>query len=99
MSILFDREKDGTIMPEISRFLGIVIFMYFNDHNPPHFHARYGEYEAAVSINDLSVVEGNLPARILGFVIEWAVLHRQELMNDWNLIQTTGDYLKIKPLI
>jgi len=86
-------------MPELSNFLGIVIMMYFNDHNPPHFHAKYNEYRAAISILDLSVLEGKLPSRILGLVMEWADLHKEELINNWNLIKATGDFNKIQPLI
>ena len=58
-------------MPEISRFLGIMITMYFNDHNPPHFHVRYDEYRALVGIEPLELREGRLPPRVLGLVIEW----------------------------
>jgi hypothetical protein len=86
-------------MPELSSFLGIVIMMYFNDHNPPHFHAKYNEYRAAITISNLSILEGNLPPRILGLVMEWAEIHKEELMDDWNLIKTTGKYNKITPLI
>jgi hypothetical protein len=86
-------------MPELSRFLGIVIAMYFNDHNPPHFHALYNEYDAEIDMKNLSVLEGKLPARILGLVIEWAELHRDELTENWNLMQATGEYHKIQPLI
>src|SRR5215471_4689333 len=74
-------------MPEISRFLGIVIAMYFNDHNPPHFHAIYNDYDIEIEINNLTVLNGKLPARILGLVMEWAELHKEELMNNWDLIQ------------
>ena len=86
-------------MLELSRFLGIIVYMYFNDHNPPHFHVEYGEYEASITINNLSLLEGDLPSRILGYVIEWASLHKQELMEDWNMVQTVGKYFKIKPLV
>jgi hypothetical protein len=86
-------------MPELSRFLGIVILMYFNDHNPPHFHVEYGEYEASIAIIELSVLEGDLPSRILGYVVEWASMHKQELMNNWNMIQSVGKYNKIPPLV
>jgi hypothetical protein len=86
-------------MPELSRFLGVVVYMYFNDHNPPHFHVEYGEYQASVTINNLALLEGDLPSRILGYVIEWASLHKQELMEDWNMVQTVGKYFKIKPLV
>jgi hypothetical protein len=81
-------------MPELSRFLGIVIAMYFNDHNPSHFHVLYNEYDAEIEINNLSVLQGKLPARILGLAIEWAELHKSELTEDWNLIQTTGNIIK-----
>ena len=62
-------------MPEICRFFGIVIKMFFDDHNPPHFHASYGEDEVLVDINTRSVFAGHLPPRALGLVIEWATLH------------------------
>ena len=57
-------------MPEISRFLGIVIQMYFNEHNPPHFHVQYNEYRAALLIESLGVMEGKLPAKVLSLVVE-----------------------------
>ena len=66
-------------MPEICRFLGIVISMYFNDHNPPHFHVRYGDRRATVSIQTLEVTAGDLPARVLWLESAWATLHRAEL--------------------
>jgi len=62
-------------MPEISRFYGIVIKMYFDDHNPPHFHAEYGEHEALIEINTLALIAGNLPARAMGLVTEWATIN------------------------
>jgi hypothetical protein len=86
-------------MPELSRFLGIAVYMYFNDHNPPHFHVEYGEYEASVAISNLALIEGDLPSRILGYVVEWASMHKQELASDWDMIQATGKYLKIQPLV
>jgi len=86
-------------MPELSRFLGIVVFMYFNDHNPPHFHVEYGDHQASIAIENLSVLEGGLPSRVLGYVIEWASLHRKELMDDWDMIKSTGKYFKIEPLV
>ena len=70
-------------MPEISRFYGLVIKMYFADHAPPHFHAEYAEFEARIAIETLAVLSGNLPARAMGLVIEWATLHRQELQVQW----------------
>jgi hypothetical protein len=86
-------------MPELSRFLGIIIAIYFNDHNPPHFHVIYNEYDAEIDIRNLSILEGKLPARIVGFTIEWAELHKDELLEDWNLIQTAGKFNKIQPLV
>jgi hypothetical protein len=85
-------------MPEISRFLGIIISMYFADHNPPHFHVEYNEYEALITIQNLTVMEGDLPSRVFRLVKEWAELHRQELMENWNLLHTTDTFNKIAPL-
>ena len=85
-------------MPELCRFLGIVISIYFDDHNPPHFHAGYNEDEALISINDMSVLKGNLPPRVLGLAIEWARLHQNELLENWNMVKETGKYFKIDPL-
>ncbi|HTG16850.1 MAG TPA: DUF4160 domain-containing protein, partial [Blastocatellia bacterium] len=70
-------------MPEISRFLGVIIRMYFNDHNPPHFHVEYNEFEASVLIETLGILEGRLPARVLSLAVEWASLHQTELMQNW----------------
>ena len=84
-------------MPEISRFLGIAIFMNFNDHNPPHFHARYGDYELVVEINS-GIIDGKFPKRALSLVFEWYEIHKEELLQDWELIRTTGEFYKIQPL-
>ena len=85
-------------MPEISRFFGIVIKMFIDDHQPPHFHAEYGEFEALIDIRSLSVFAGRLPPRIVGFVIEWATLHHQELVEDWGRAQEKQPLEKIDPL-
>jgi hypothetical protein len=85
-------------MPEISRFLGIVIKMFFDDHNPPHFHAEYGESSALIDILHLSLFSGSLPPRVLGLVIEWATLHRKELIEDWERARTQKELQKIAPL-
>ena len=66
-------------MPSISRFFGIVICMYWQDHVPPHFHAEYGEFEAQIDIETLEVLEGTLPRRVRTLVLEWAAEHRNEL--------------------
>ena len=85
-------------MPEISRFFGIIITMYFNEHNPPHFHARYGDHKAEIAIETLSIIAGRLPPRVLGLVMEWAALHRQELMEDWELARRQVELKRIAPL-
>ena len=85
-------------MPEISRFFGIIIFMYFDEHNPPHFHVKYNEERAVLSIQELKVMEGKLSKRALSMVLEWANEHRDELLNNWNSLQTTGNFSKIAPL-
>jgi hypothetical protein len=82
-------------MPEISRFLGIIISMYFDEHNPPHFHVKYNEFRATVVINNLNIIAGHLPAKVRGLVEEWAELHQNELMEMW----TTKEFKKIKPLV
>ena len=72
-------------MPEVSRFYGIVIKMYFrkSEHNPPHFHAIYGEFMAEFDINTLDIIAGDLPLKATQLVREWAKDHKQELMNIW----------------
>lgn len=85
-------------MPEISRFLGIVIYMYFNEHNPPHFHAEYNEYKASIAIENLGLIEGKLPSKVMSLVVEWAQEHQQELLENWHSIKETGTYHKIEPL-
>ena len=85
-------------MPEISRFLGIVIYMYFVDHNPPHFHVEYNEYEAQIDIEELKVIQGKLPPRVYGLVIEWAAQHKKELIFNWNEGRKTGKLKKIEGL-
>jgi len=70
-------------MPRISQFFGISIYMYYRDHAPPHFHAIYGEHEAALGIDSADILEGKLPHRALQLVSEWAAGHRDELHADW----------------
>lgn len=85
-------------MPEISRFFGIVIKMFFDDYNPPHFHAEYGSDLALIDIRNLSVFSGRLPPRVIGLVIEWATLHQQELLADWDRARAQQELQKIAPL-
>ncbi|MBI5606277.1 MAG: DUF4160 domain-containing protein [Deltaproteobacteria bacterium] len=85
-------------MPEISRFYGIIIAMFFDDHNPPHFHARYGGEKIAIEIDSFRVLEGGIPPRALGLVIEWASQHKKELLDNWELAKNNHVPAKIEPL-
>lgn len=85
-------------MPEISRFFGIVIKMFYNDHMPAHFHAEYGGFEALIDIESLEVYRGALPRRALALVLEWAAIHRQELRENWRLAQAGEQPRAIAPL-
>ncbi len=86
-------------MPEISRFLGIVIAMYYQEHQPPHFHAKYGDQTGVFSIEHLKLIEGSLPNRVISLVLEWAFEHRDELMADWELVMAKEPLRKIAPLV
>jgi len=85
-------------VPEVSRFLGIVIGMFYNDHNPPHFHASYGEHEVAVSIRDGEGLWGGLPRRALGHVQEWRQAHVAELEENWERARGKRLLTPIAPL-
>jgi hypothetical protein len=85
-------------MPEISRFYGILIAMFWAEHNPPHFHARYGEHRAAIEIGTLRVLDGWLPPRALGLVVEWASQHKEGLMSNWEDARNGKPLRKIEPL-
>ncbi len=85
-------------MPELCRFYGIIIAMFFDDHNPPHFHARYGKNKVAIEIKSLRILEGEFPPRALGLVIEWASQHKEELLKDWELAKNNQSVDKIAPL-
>jgi hypothetical protein len=85
-------------MPEISRFYGIIIRMYFQDHNPPHFHAEYQGMKAEYDIQTLDILRGNLPKRAHAMVLEWASQHKEELMNNWKKAVVPSSLDKIEPL-
>ena len=85
-------------MPEISRFFGIIIAMFYNDHAPPHFHVRYGEQRAIIGIDSLTVLGGKLSSRVLGLVMEWAAVHQEELREDWRLAERQAPLKSIAPL-
>lgn len=85
-------------MPEICRFFGIIIYIYYSDHQPSHFHAVYGEYEVQITIDDLTIFSGYFPPRALGLVIEWASIHQDELKKDWDQAVNHQKLNKIEPL-
>ncbi|MGA2799638.1 MAG: DUF4160 domain-containing protein [Thermoguttaceae bacterium] len=86
-------------MPTISKFYGIAIRMYFDDHPRPHFHAYSGGEDASISIDTLEILEGRLPKRSLALVLEWASDHRAELRENWSRCETHRELKKIDPLI
>ena len=85
-------------MPEISRFYGIIIALYYNEHNPPHFHAYYNDDKAEISIETLEIIAGKLPTRVYKLVVEWAIDHKDELKRDWELLRNDNTPLPIQPL-
>ena len=85
-------------MPEICRFYGIIIRMYFSDHNPPHFHAEYQGQQAEYDIRTLEVITGEISKRANALVLEWASLHRAELINNWNKAKIPSEIDNIEPL-
>ena len=85
-------------MPEISRFYGLVIKMFHNDHSPAHFHAEHGDDQVLIAIETLAVIAGRLRPRALGLVMEWASLHQDELRHDWELAQNHEPLDSIDPL-
>ena len=85
-------------MPEISRFYGIIIRMYWSDHVPPHFHAIYGEYVAEIVIETFAIKKGYLPPKALALVVEWASIHKNELLENWQNAQNITPFKKIAPL-
>ena len=89
-------EKRDFFMPVLSRFYGIVIRMYFqqSEHNPPHFHAFYGDYIAAISINDNTILEGELPKKVLDMVLKWNTIHKDALLKIWK----TQEFIALSPL-
>jgi len=85
-------------MPEVSRFYGISILLYAQEHPPAHFHAEYQEHEAVFDIATLRLKQGWLPPRARSLVVEWAALHREELENAWTALRNGRTPAKIAPL-
>jgi hypothetical protein len=88
----------GPAMPEVSRFFGVSIRMYFDDHHPPHFHAIYGDAEAVFGIEPLALLRGRFPRRAVGLVMEWAATHQRELLANWQLMRDDQLPNRIDPL-
>ncbi|MFD3006595.1 DUF4160 domain-containing protein [Thermus tengchongensis] len=86
-------------MPRLSRFYGIAVAMFYDDHPPPHFHARYGDHEALIGIVDLRVLAGSLPPKAMALVVEWALLHQGELMDNWHRARRREPLVPIPPLV
>lgn len=85
-------------MPKIPEFFGMSIYMYYREHGPPHFHVRYGEEEALVGIQALSLIEGELSPRVRGLVAEWASRNQEELLRSWRRARAHRPLRKIDPL-
>ena len=93
-----DAEQGINSVPEICRFFGIVVTMYYDDHAPPHFHAKYGATRVVIGLSDLTVLRGGLPPRALGLLMEWAVQHREELEENWTMSRSKQPLKSIAPL-
>lgn len=85
-------------MPTICIFRGIKVFINYSEHNPPHFHAKYGSDEVCVSIHELEVMTGNIPSKQLKMLLGWAAFHQEELLENWNLAASGNEPFSIKPL-
>lgn len=85
-------------MPLISEFFGISIYMYYEDHNPPHFHAIYGEHKALIDIQNGCVYKGYLPTKQIKLVLAWCEIHKVELMRNWEISKESGELILIDPL-
>lgn len=85
-------------MPRISSFYGIVIWIYWKDHNPPHIHATYSEFEILINITDFSIYAGHFPARAFGLLMEWISIHQEELLENWELMKKSLPLKSIEPL-
>lgn len=86
-------------MPVLCHFLGISIFMNYRDHNPPHFHAKYQDFEAVIDIKQNRIINGQLPPRVLSLVVEWCEIHKRELLENWQKAENRQPLSKIEPLV
>jgi len=86
-------------MPEVSLFYGVRVTMYYDDHNPPHFHAEYAGSRALIDIQGACVISGALPGRQLKLVLAWCEIHKDELMQNWELARGSNPLNRVSPLI
>ncbi|MGR0482774.1 MAG: DUF4160 domain-containing protein [Candidatus Electronema sp. V4] len=86
-------------MPEICRFLGIIITINYREHGVPHFHVRYNEYQGIFAIETLELLEGSLPKKVISLILEWAFDHKKELLENWRLAESKQSLKKIEPLV
>lgn len=93
-----NRQISSGAVPRISAFYGIVIWLYWNDHQPPHFHAQYGSQVALVAIGSWEIIRGELPVRALRLVREWAELHEDELRQNWERARKRTPLEPVDPL-
>ena len=85
-------------MPIVSEFFGIKIYMYWQEHNPPHFHAEYSGLQAVIDINNSVIIKGALPLKQLKLVLAWCELHKTELIDNWKAAEEHQQIIKIEPL-
>ena len=85
-------------MPLVSEFFGIKIYVYWEDHMPPHFHAQYEEYSVQINIEEAVVLKGVFPVKQLKLVLAWCELHKEELVKNWKSAETNGNIVSIEPL-
>ena len=85
-------------MPEICRFLGLVIYMFYNEHNPPYFHADYDDFSVMIDIKTGDPIKGDFPRRQLNFLKRWCNMHQEELLENWNKAKSGQPFNPIKPL-
>jgi hypothetical protein len=85
-------------MPKVSEFFGILIYFYYNDHPPPHFHARYAGVDAVFDIESLRLIQGSAQPRVRGLVVEWASRHQDDLRRAWHQARAGGPIDPIPPL-
>lgn len=91
-------KKEGSRMPTICILNGVKIYMNYNEHLPPHFHAQYGEYTCAITIEGVQILAGTMPTKQLKMIIKWANFYQQELKREWKLAEEQKELFPINPL-